>query len=880
MLDGFSAPQEAATTTGVGASPALAPTLNPNTPPGRGIDDPAEVRKAIFDKALHTVQNYKPVASTTHTMFLENPAYEGPADFTTEQQKHAILNNQSLGRRLRSDVVIRDNASGQELTRRRVTLAQIPYYTDSGTFINNGTAYTMANQIRLKPGAYTREKESGELETHINPTPGNGVPHRLFLDPKSGIFRVRIGQANIPLVPLLQAMGVNKDQLRQAWGPELTDINLHKTTAGDLPKLYQRLVWNATEQDSVKQQEAIRNAMLATKLDPEVTKRTLGQPYDHVSAEMMLTATRKLLAIKNKNNPAYLKRLGLSPMDQDDRDHLAFMHLMGPEDIVAERLRSGATLLRASLWKAVKNKHLDAFPVNILNKAVRSALLDSGLAQASEEINPIQILEQRMRVTRMGVGAIPSPDAVPESSRAVQYSHLNFIDPVATPECFDSETYVMTEQGWLKWPKVSDNTKLLCRDPDGSIFYSIPTKLIHSRYTGRMLGYESPTMNYLVTPNHRFFVRPDTASGWEYRTASELPGHSYIFPTGPHGESEVLSTTEPCENYRGYYTVIYQGMVHCATVPGGMLYCKRNDKELWTGNSSRAGVDVRFSRNVRKGPNGEMWTQFHNPKTRQLEWKQPNDLYDATIAFPGVLPITGNEYAPEVIHKALEANRLFHADGQFFIPAVRHGKMDIVPTTEVDYQVPHMEQAFTPTANLIPLKSGMKGQRAAMAARFTTQALPLVNAEAPWVQSGLPDDPSRSYEDLYGTHAGAIRADKPCRVEEVGDNFIKVKYNDGLVSTLPFHRDRPSNRKTYMDQVPVVQPGQVIPAGGLLVRSNYTDPNGSVALGLNARAAYMAIKGYNYEDAQVVSESLAKRLTSMHMYQHAVDLDKITIESA
>ena len=90
---------------------------------------------------------------------------------------------------------------------RNARLGTVPYLTDRGTFISRGNEYTMAHQMRLRPGAFTRVKDNGELETHVNVLPGKGVSHRVFLDPKTGIFKIHIGQANIPLISVLACDG-------------------------------------------------------------------------------------------------------------------------------------------------------------------------------------------------------------------------------------------------------------------------------------------------------------------------------------------------------------------------------------------------------------------------------------------------------------------------------------------------------------------------------------------------------------------------------------------------------------------------------------------------------------------------------------------------
>jgi len=676
-------------------------------PPGRSVDDPSTVRKAIFDSSLAAVQGLQPIANAQHSLEISDAAYEGPESFTRAQQKQATLYGNSLGRKLRGTVTLRDVVTGQPLAQKRTTLASIPYYTDDGTFIDKGSAYTLASQLRMKPGVYHRQKGDGSLEAHVNTLPGQGVPHRLFLDPKTGIFRVRIAQANMPLVPMLQAMGVRDEQLKQAWGNDLAAVNLQKSTSADMAKLYRKLVRNGTSDNPVEQQAAIAEAMQKTVLDPDVSQQTLGKPFDRVSAEAVLASTRKLLGMQNRDNPDLLQRLGLKSEKEDDRDHLAYMNLHGPEDMFAERLRAASRQLRQSLWKSGRNKNLDSIGAGIFDRDVRGVLLDSGLGQASESINPIQVFEQQMRVSRLGRGAIGSTDAIPESARGVQPSYFGAIDPVATPE------------------------------------------------------------------------------------------------------------------------------------------------------SSAAGVDVRMVRQLRKGPNGEIYLPFSDVRSGEQVWKQPKELQNAVIAFPGE-----------------ERSAIHAANGKTYVRAMKAGKIDYVPSETVDYQLPHMEQAFNPTTNLVPFKSAMKGQRVSMAARMITQALPLEGGEAPLTQNAVPDQEDQSYDELYGERMGAVKARKAGHVLSVTPEEIQVRYADGTQGTIELTQHAASNRKTYMHQEPVVQAGQVIGPGTLLAKSNYTDASGAGSMGLNVRVGYNSARGKNYEDAIVVSQSLADRMKSLHMYQHKREFDR------
>jgi DNA-directed RNA polymerase subunit beta len=172
---------------------------------------------------------------------------------------------------------------------------------------------------------------------------------------------------------------------------------------------------------------------------------------------------------------------------------------------------------------------------------------------------------------------------------------------------------------------------------------------------------------------------------------------------------------------------------------------------------------------------------------------------------------------------------------------------------------------------MVPLKSGVKGQRVAMASRMLTQALPLVKPEAPLVQTAIPDEADRSFEDLMGKKMGAVRSKGPGTVRKITDEGVEVAYDDGSVENHETYHNFPFNRKTYLHNTPLVKPGQRVEDGSLLAKSNYTDDTGATALGANARVAYLPFKGLNFEDAVVISESMANKMSSEHMYQHSLD---------
>ena len=158
-----------------------------------------------------------------------------------------------------------------------------------------------------RKSSYNREKESGEIENHTNVLPGNGFSHRYFLDPATGVFKMRVQQASMPLLPVLRAVGITDKELHAAWGPDLLAANIAKDDPKVIDKLYEKFVSkkNQTKLAAMrKKRQAVANAITSMGLDPEVTKQTLGHPHDKLSKEALLATTKKLLAILARQRQA------------------------------------------------------------------------------------------------------------------------------------------------------------------------------------------------------------------------------------------------------------------------------------------------------------------------------------------------------------------------------------------------------------------------------------------------------------------------------------------------------------------------------------------------------------------------------------------------
>lgn len=157
--------------------------------------------------------------------------------------------------------------------------------------------------------------------------------------------------------------------------------------------------------------------------------------------------------------------------------------------------------------------------------------------------------------------------------------------------------------------------------------------------------------------------------------------------------------------------------------------------------------------------------------------------------------------------------------------------------------------------------------------KYPLQAISLDNREAPLVRT-LDEATGKDMSTLVGKFLGARFAPKDGMVTAVRKDRIDVLWDDGTKGAVPLYVNFPMNAKGFINNTPVVKAGMPFKKGDILASSNYTDKNGTAALGTNLKSGWISWKGGTYEDAVVISEEAAKKLTSTTMYNTSVDLDK------
>ena len=194
---------------------------------------------------------------------------------------------------------------------------------------------------------------------------------------------------------------------------------------------------------------------------------------------------------------------------------------------------------------------------------------------------------------------------------------------------------------------------------------------------------------------------------------------------------------------------------------------------------------------------------------------------------------------------------------------------------EIEYMDVSPKQLVSVAASLIPFLENDDANRALMGSNMQRQAVPLLRAEAPYVGTGM--------EHVTARDSGAVVLCKRSGVVDSVDSeriIVRVEGNsqEGQLSRevgadiYQLTKFKRSNQNTCINQKPIVFQGQKVKKGDVLADGPCTE-SGELALGRNVLVAFMPWRGYNFEDAIVVSEKLVKDdyYTSIHIEEFEVD---------
>lgn len=236
----------------------------------------------------------------------------------------------------------------------------------------------------------------------------------------------------------------------------------------------------------------------------------------------------------------------------------------------------------------------------------------------------------------------------------------------------------------------------------------------------------------------------------------------------------------------------------------------------------------------------------------------------------------------EDFYRIAQANEPVDSKGNFMNERIKgryKGDFPLLKSEEIDYMDVATNQIVSAAAALIPFLEHDDANRALMGSNMQRQAVPLLRPESPVVGTGFEEIVARDSRTMLLAEADGL-------VEYVSGDKIIVRYNvkeDSDESLLSFENRKlveynlvkflRTNQDTSINQRPIVTEGQRVKKGDILADGSSTQ-QGELALGRNVLVAFMPWRGYNYEDAIIISEKLVADdvYTSIHIEEFSLEV--------
>lgn len=241
-----------------------------------------------------------------------------------------------------------------------------------------------------------------------------------------------------------------------------------------------------------------------------------------------------------------------------------------------------------------------------------------------------------------------------------------------------------------------------------------------------------------------------------------------------------------------------------------------------------------------------------------------------------VVYLTAEEEEEKIIG---QGNAPLKEDGSFirdYVKCRQDADYPVVTPDHVSLMDVAPQQIASVSAGLIPFLEHDDGHRALMGCNMMRQAVPLLHNDAPIVGTGLEKQVCEDSRTMITAEGEGV-------IEYVDATTIRILYDrsedDEFVSFEPALKEyripkfRRTNQNMVIDLRPICSKGQRVKKGDILTEG-YATENGELALGRNLLVAYMPWKGYNYEDAVVISERMVRDdvLTSVHVDEYSLEV--------
>jgi len=718
-----------------------------------------------------------------------------------------------------------------EIKEQDLFFGDIPLMTAKGTFTISGAERVVVSQLLRSPGVYFTvgaDAASGRKLCHAKLVPTRGAWLE-FETSNRDVVSVKIdGKRKIPITTLLRAIGFGSDeQLLSLFSAEdsSTEHQFIRTTMEREP-----LVRDESEAllDIYKKLRPgelpnIENAKkLITNLFFNSQRYDLGSVGRYkLNKRLGLEISEDQRVLTKEDITEIVRHIIMVDNGDDtpdDIDHLGNRRVCSVGELLRNQFRIGLLRLERVARERMSLTSDDVItPATLVNirpvvAAIKEFFGSSQLSQFMDQINPLAELTHKRRLSAMGPGGL-SRERAGFDVRDVHFSHYGRICPIETPE-----------------------------GPNIGLIGSLATYSLINHYGFIETPYRwvinGVSNNYdgLLGKTSREAVLDDKGNTIIEAGATITSKHISKLSQIPAANSvKVLPLAD---------TVVYISPDYNKLLGKTSREAVLDDK----GNTiikARVTITSRHISKLSKLPAEIVKVvPFVSDEIVYLS-ADKEDKY--TIAQVSGKLDQDNQFIEEKVEVRLGDHYLFEAPDKIDL-------MDVSP-----------KQIVSIATALIPFLEHNDANRALMGANMQRQAVPLLCPEAPLVATGMELEAAKhSGQVLFSQNAGVVTSVTGSQIVVTEDSDDKRTYQ-----LMKFVR---TNQGTCINQCPLVKKGDRVEPGQVLADSLATD-QGELALGQNVLCAFMSWKGYNFEDAIIISNRLVAedKFTSIHILKHEIE---------
>ena len=784
-----------------------------------------------------------PISDFTETATLEYVSYEfeDPKYDTEECQQRDMTYAAPLKVTLRLIVFEVDEETGaksvKDIKEQEVYMGDMPLMTDNGTFIVNGTERVIVSQMHRSPGVFFdhdkgKSHSSGKLLFAARIIPYRGSWLDFEFDPKD-IVNVRIDRRRkLPATTLLYALGMDQEEILDEFYSRVAHKKIK--TGWTMPYNPERWKGVKIERDLIN----AKNGEIVLEAGKKLTARSAKKLAEDGLKDLLLS------------DEEMIGRYFASDLVNFDNGEI---YAEAGEEITADHLET---------FEEIGINAFDTIDVDHINIGgyIRNSL------NADKNRNREMALIDIYRVMRPG-----EPPTL-ETAEGLFYSLF-----------FDPERYDLSSVGRVKMNiRLGFETEDTLRTLRKEDILAVLKTLVNLR-DGRgdiddidNLGNRRVrSVGELMENQYRIGLLRMERAIKERMSSAELD------TLMPH---DLINAKPAAAAVREFFGSSQLSQFMDQTNPLSEITHKRRLSALGPGGLTRerAGFEVRdvhpthYGRicpiETPEGPNIGLINSLathaqvnkygfiESPYRRVIDGKVTDD----------VVYLSAME---EQRFAIAQANAEVDANGKLaneFVNCRVGGDATLVPREDVAYIDVSPKQLVSVAAALIPFLENDDANRALMGSNMQRQAVPLLQAEAPFVGTGM--------EAIVARDSGAaVAARRPGIVEQVDAQRIVIRATEEKDPTKPgvdifnLRKFQRSNQNTCINQRPLVKIGDIVREGDIIADGPSTDL-GELALGKNVLVAFMPWNGYNFEDSILISERIVRDdvFTSIHIEEFEV----------